>query len=79
MVGKGVNEQIFGCSWDSPIPPLGKTLFKLCQQVLIYNEEAPCISHTSCSKVAIFHLQDLSTLRVTDIYGIYFYLSVQCL
>ena len=49
----------------------------LCQQVFIYNEEAPCTSHTSCAKVAILLLQDLSTLCVTDIYGIYFHLPVQ--
>ena len=30
-------------------------------------------------KVAILLLQDLSTLFVTEIYGIYFHLSVQCL
>ena len=64
---------------DSPILPVGKTLYKLCQQVFIYNEEAPCTSHTSCAKVAILLLQDLSTLCVADIYGIYFHLSVQCL
>ena len=34
--------------------------------------------HTSYSKVAILLLQDLSTLCVTDINGIYFHLSVQC-
>ena len=48
---------------------------ELCQQVFIYNEEASCTSHT-CFKVVILLL---STLCVTDIYGIYFYLSVQCL
>ena len=26
---------------------------ELCQQVFIYNEEAPLTSHTSCAKVAI--------------------------
>ena len=72
-----MNEQIFGWWGDSPIPPVGKTLYKLCQQVFIYNEEAPCTSHTSCAKVAILLLQDLSTLCVTDIYGIYFHLPVQ--
>ena len=51
---------------------------ELCQQVCIYNEEAPCTSHTSYAKVAILLLQDLSTLCVTDIYGIYFHLSAQC-
>ena len=60
-------------------PPVGKTMYKLCQQVFIYNKEAPCTSHTSCSKVAILLLQDLSTLCVTDIYDIYFLLSVLCL
>ena len=39
--GEGVNEQIFGWWEDSPIPPVGKTLYKLCQHVFIYNEEAP--------------------------------------
>ena len=68
---------------DSPIPPVGKTLYKLCQQIFIYNEEAPCTTHTSCAKVAILLLQDLSPLCVADIYGIYgvadiyFHLSVQ--
>ena len=51
---------------------------ELCQQVFIYNEEAPCTSYTSCAKLAILLLQDLSTLCVTDIYGICFHLSVQC-
>ena len=51
---------------------------ELCQQVFIYNKEAPCTSHTSCAKVAVLLLQDLSTLCVTDTYGIYFHLSVQC-
>ena len=51
---------------------------ELCQQVFIHNEEAPCTSHTSCVQVAILLLQDFSTLRVSDIYGIYFHLSVQC-
>ena len=50
----------------------------LCQQVFIYNEETLCILYTSCARVAILLLQDLSTLCVTDIYGIYFHLSVQC-
>ena len=76
--GEGVNDQIFGWWDDSPIPPVGITLYKLCQQVFIYNEEAPCTSHTSCAKMAILLLQDLSTLRGTDIYDIY-HLSVQCL
>ena len=57
-----------------PFPPVGKTLYKLCQQAFIYNEEAPCTSHTSFSKVAILLLQDLSTFCVIDMYGIYFHL-----
>ena len=69
--GKGVNEQIFGWWGDSPIPPVGKTLNKLCQQVFIYYQKIQCTSHTSCAKVAILLLQDLGTLCVTDIYGIY--------
>ena len=44
---------------------------ELCQQVFVYNEEAPCTSHT-CAILL------LSNLCVTDIYGIYFHLSVQC-
>ena len=51
---------------------------ELCQQVFIYNEEALCTSHTSCAKVVILLIQDLSTLCVTDIYGIYFPLFIQC-
>ena len=78
LVGEGEWE-IFGWWEDSPIPPVGKTLYKLCQQVFVYNQEATCTSHASCAKVAILLLQDLSTLCVTDIYGIYFHLSVQCL
>ena len=77
--GEGVNGQIFGWWEDSPIPPVGKTLYKLCQQVFICNEKAPCTSHTSCAKVTILLLQDMSTLCVTDIYVIYFHLCVQCL
>ena len=49
------------------------------QQVFTYNEEPPFTSHTSCTKVAILLLQDLSNLWVTDIYGIYFHLSAQFL
>ena len=48
---------------------------ELCQQFFKYNEGASCTSHT---KLAILLLQDLSTLCATDIYGIYFRLSVQC-
>ena len=77
--GEGVNEHIFGWWEDSPISPVRKTLYKHCQQVFIYNKEAPGTSNTSCAKVAIILLLDLSTLRVTDIHGIYFHLSVQCL
>ena len=83
---KGIKIWLGGGEWanflllgDSSIRPVGKTLCKLCQQVFIYNEVAPCTSHTSCAKVAIILLQDLSTLGVTDIYGKYFHLSVQCL
>ena len=57
--------------------PSRETLYKLCKQIFIYNEEAPCTPHTSCAKVVILLLQDLSTLCVADIYGIYFHLSVQ--
>ena len=62
-----------------PIPPVVKTLYNLCEQVFIYHEEVPCPSYTSCAKVAILLLQDLSTLCVTDIYSIYFHLSIQFL
>ena len=51
---------------------------ELHQQVFLYNEEVSCTSYTSCGQVAILLLQDLSTLYVTDVYGIYFRLSVQC-
>ena len=61
---------------DSPIPSVGKTLYKLCQQVFNYNEKSPCTSHISCAKVAILLLQDLSTLCVTNIYGIYCVFSI---
>ena len=50
---------------------------ELCQQFYIYNEEAQCTLNTSCAKVVILLLQDLSTLCDTYIYGIYFHLSVQ--
>ena len=77
----------------SPMAPVRKTLYicilyiyilyiyikELCKQVFIYNEETPCTSHISCAKVTILLLQDLSTLCVTDVYGIYFHLFVQCL
>ena len=47
---------------------------ELCQTIFIYNEEARCTSHTSCAKVTILPLEDLSnlsTLCVTYIlYGI---------
>ena len=48
-------------------------LKELCQQVFIYNEEALCTSHTSCAKMAILLLQDLSTLCVTVTYVICFH------
>ena len=35
---------------------------ELCQQVFIYNEEAPCTSHTFYAEVATLLLQDLSTV-----------------
>ena len=38
--------------------------------IYIY-EEAPCTSQTSCARVAILLLQELSTLCVLAIYGIY--------
>ena len=69
----GVNEQIVGWWGDSPIPSVGKTLYKLCEQVFIYNEEAPCTSHTSCSKVAILHLQDLMPHIYNGIYMVYIF------
>ena len=86
--GEGRGERAnFWLVGTPPIPKVGKTLYiyvyiyytyafikELCQQVFIYNKEAPCTSHT-CAKVAILLL---STLSVTDIYGIYFHLSVQC-
>ena len=40
----------------------------------IYNEEAPCTSHTPCVQVVTLLLQDWSTLGVTDIYRIYLFL-----
>ena len=84
----GGDKQIFGW-WGGlpPSPPVGKTLYiyvyiyytyaymkELCQQVFYYNDEASCASNT-WANVAILLL---STLCVTDIYGIYFHLSVQC-
>ena len=54
---------------------------ELYQQGFLYNEEMKKLRvhhiHKS-AKVAILLLQDLSTLCVTDIYGIYFHLCVQC-
>ena len=79
LVGKGGIRKFLVDGGTSSIPTVGKTLHKLFQQVFIYKEEAPCTSHISCAKVAILLLQDLSTLCVTDIYGIYFHLPVQCL
>ena len=77
LVERGWMSKFF-CWWgDSPILPVGKIVYKPCQQVFIYNKKAPCTSHTSCAKVAILLLQDLSTLCVTDIYRVYFHLFVQ--
>ena len=70
--GRGLNEQIFGWRGDSPISPVAK----LCQQIFIYNEKAPCTLYKSCTKVANLLLLDLSTLCVTDICGIYCVFSV---
>ena len=66
-----LNGKIFGWWEDSPIPPVGKALYELCQQVFVYNQEATSTSHASCAKVAILLLQELSTLCVTDIYMVY--------
>ena len=52
---------------------------ELRRQVSLCDEEVSCTSYTSLAQVAILLLQDFSTLCVTDIYGIYFRLSVQCL
>ena len=69
-----MSEQIFGWWEDCPISLVVKNLYKLCQQVFIYSQEAPRTSHTSCAKVAILLLQDLSTLCVTDIlYMVYIF------
>ena len=73
---EGVNEKMFLLLVGLFHPPVVKTLYKLFQQVFVYNEAAPCTSHTSCTKVAILLLKDLSTLCVADICGIYFHLSV---
>ena len=78
--GEGANFWLVGCG-TPPVPLVGKTFYiytytyikDLCQQVFIYNEEVPYTSHTSCAKVAILLLQDLSTLCVTDRYGIYMF------
>ena len=64
----GGNKNMVGRGWMSKL-----TMYKPCQQVSIYNKEALCTSRTSCAKVAILLLQDLSTLCVTDIYGVYFH------
>ena len=73
------NEQIFDWCGRLMYMYYKYTYIKeLCQQVFTFNEEAPCTSRTSCAQVAILLLQDLSTLSVTDIYGIYFHLSLQC-
>ena len=85
------NEQIFGWWGGLPHPPSRENpiyiyiyiyytdtytyIKEFCQQIFIYNEEVPCTSHT-CAKEANLLLQDLSTLCVTDIYDIYFHLSV---
>ena len=63
--GEAVNEQIFGWWVDTFILPVGKTLYKLCQLVFIYNEEAT--SYTSCVKVAIF-LRKISSVCVSQMY-----------
>ena len=70
MVGRGEMSKFFVGGGDFPIPPIGKTLSKPCQQVFLYNEEAPCTLHTSCPKVAMLLLQDLSTC-VSQIYLVY--------
>ena len=66
----------FFVGWGLSHPPVGKTLYNICQQLFIYNEKTPCTSHTSYAKMAILLLQDLSTLSITDIYGIYCAFSV---
>ena len=42
--GEGVNEQIFGWWGDSPIPPVGKTLYKICNRFL-YTIKKFCAHH----------------------------------
>ena len=82
---EGIKIRWRGTEWTNfwlvgglPHPVSRKILYKICQKVFIYNEEALRISHTSCAKVTVLLLQDFSTLCVTDIYGIYFHLPVQC-
>ena len=70
----GGDEQIFG--WRGGLIRVYYTytyIKELCQQLFIYNEEAPCTSHTFYAEVAILLLQDLSTLCVTDIYMVYIF------
>ena len=45
----------------------------------LYTMKKLRVHHVYRAKVAILLLQDLSTLCVTDIYGIYFRFSVHCL
>ena len=81
---EGIKIRWRGTEWTNfwlvgglPHPVSRKILYKICQKVFIYNEEALRISHTSCAKVTVLLLQDFSTLCVTDIYGIYFHFIQQ--
>ena len=56
-----------------PHPPSREILYKLCQQVFIYNEEAPWTSHTSCAKVAIWSNCKISAHCVSQIYMVYIF------
>ena len=80
LVRRGWMSKFFVSGGTPPSPKKGKPCINFASRFLhIYSEDAPCISHTSCAKVDILLLQDLRTLCVTNIYGIYFHLSVQYL
>ena len=55
----------------------GGGMKELCQQVYIYNEEAPITSHISCAQVAILLLHSFvhfCTFCATVIYDIYIFI-----
>ena len=70
--GEGVNEQIFGWLGDSPIPLVGKNLYKLWQQVFIYNKKF-CAHHIHHAPKWPSYFCNVWALCVSQIYMVHIF------